>query len=90
MKLKAIKQIKGERVIVSKVDKERTSSGGIVIAESNDKQRDKGVVVKIIDSKVKDLKPGMLVLCSKRAGVYFDDIYFVLNTDDILCEVCDD
>lgn len=89
MKYKAIKQIKGERIIVKLIDTmdEVKSESGLIIAKTNEKTKHNTVLVEVVDSKVKELSPGTLVLCSQRAGTYLTDDLIILNTDDVLCEV---
>lgn len=89
MKLAAIKQINGERIIVKLIDNlnEQTTESGLIIAKTNMKTKHHAVLVEVVDSAIDEFKIGQRLLCSQRAGEYITDDVLVLNTGDILCRV---
>ncbi|MBI4006624.1 MAG: co-chaperone GroES [Gammaproteobacteria bacterium] len=84
-----------DRVIVKRMEEERTSAGGIVIPDSATEKPIQGKVIavgpgKILDNGEKrpvDLKVGEKVLFSKYSGTEVkidDEEYLVMREDDIL------
>ncbi len=84
-----------DRVIVKRMEEERTSSGGIVIPDSATEKPIRGEVIAVGPGKVQDngkklpvdLKVGDTVLFSKYSGTEVkidDEEYLVMREDDIL------
>ena len=84
-----------DRVIVKRMEEERTSSGGIVIPDSATEKPIRGEVIAVGPGKVQDngkklpvdLKVGDTVLFSKYSGTEVkidDEEYVVMREDDIL------
>jgi chaperonin GroES len=84
-----------DRVIIKRMEEERTSSGGIVIPDSAAEKPIKGKVIavgpgKILDNGERrpvDLKVGDTVLFGKYSGTEVkmnDEEYLVMREDDIM------
>ncbi len=84
-----------DRVIVKRMEEERTSSGGIVIPDSATEKPIRGEVIAVGPGKVQDngkqqpvdLKVGDTVLFGKYSGTEVkidDEEYVVMREDDIL------
>ena len=84
-----------DRVIIKRMEEERTSAGGIVIPDSATEKPIKGEVIavgagKILengDKRPVDLKVGDIVLFGKYSGteVKIDDVeYLVMREEDIM------
>jgi len=84
-----------DRVIVKRMEEERTSSGGIVIPDSATEKPIRGEVIAVGPGKVQDngkklpvdLKVGDTVLFGKYSGTEVkidDEEYHVMREDDIL------
>ena len=84
-----------DRVIIKRMEEERTSAGGIVIPDSATEKPIRGEVIavgagKILDNGDKrpvDLKVGDIVLFGKYSGteVKVDDVeYLVMREEDIM------
>lgn len=84
-----------DRVVVRRLDDERTSSGGIVIPDSAAEKPSKGEVIAVGSGKVLDngnshplaVKVGQKVLFGKYAGteVKLEGVeYIVMREDDIM------
>jgi chaperonin GroES len=84
-----------DRVIVKRMEEERTSAGGIVIPDSAAEKPIRGEVIAVGPGKVQDngkklpvdLKVGDKVLFSKYSGTEVkidDEEYLVMREDDIL------
>ncbi len=84
-----------DRVIVKRMEEERTSSGGIVIPDSATEKPIRGEVIAVGPGKVQDngkklpvdLKVGDTVLFGKYSGTEVkidDEEYLVMREDDIL------
>ncbi len=84
-----------DRVIVKRMEEERTSSGGIVIPDSATEKPIRGEVIAVGPGKVQDngkklpvdLKVGDTVLFGKYSGTEVkidDEDYLVMREDDIL------
>lgn len=85
-----------DRVIVKRMEEERTSTGGIVIPDSAAEKPIRGEVIavgpgKILENSEKrqpiDLKVGDTVLFGKYSGTEVkidDDEYLVMREDDIM------
>ena len=84
-----------DRVIVKRMEEERTSSGGIVIPDSAAEKPIRGEVIAVGPGKVQDngkqqpvdLKVGDTVLFGKYSGTEVkidDEDYLVMREDDIL------
>ena len=84
-----------DRVIIRRMEEERTSPGGIVIPDSATEKPSKGEVVavgkgKILDSgevRPLDLKPGDKVLFGKYSGTEVkmaDDELLVMREEDVM------
>ncbi len=84
-----------DRVIVKRMEEERTSSGGIVIPDSAAEKPIRGEVIAVGPGKVQDngkklpvdLKVGDTVLFGKYSGTEVkidDEEYVVMREDDIL------
>jgi len=84
-----------DRVIVRRMEEERTSSGGIVIPDSATEKPIRGEVIAVGPGKVQDngkklpvdLKVGDTVLFGKYSGTEVkidDEEYVVMREDDIL------
>ncbi len=85
-----------DRVIVKRMEEERTSAGGIVIPDSAAEKPIRGEVIavgpgKILENSEKrqpiDLKVGDTVLFGKYSGTEVkidDDEYLVMREDDIM------
>lgn len=87
-----------DRVIVKRMDEERTSAGGIVIPDSATEKPSKGEIIavgngKILDNgeiRALDLKAGDMVLFGKYSGteVKVDgDELLVMREDDIMAVI---
>ncbi len=87
-----------DRVVIKRMDEERTSPGGIVIPDSATEKPDKGEVVavgngKILDSgevRALDVKVGDKVLFGKYAGTTVkvdDDELLVMREEDIVAVI---
>lgn len=85
----------GDRVVVRRLEEERTSAGGIVIPDSATEKPSKGEVLAVGPGKVLDngsvnalsVKTGEKVLFGKYAGteVKLDGVeYIVMREDDIM------
>ncbi len=84
-----------DRVIVKRMEEERTSSGGIVIPDSATEKPIRGEVIAVGPGKVQDngkklpvdLKVGDIVLFGKYSGTEVkidEEEYLVMREDDIL------
>ncbi len=84
-----------DRVIVKRMEEERTSSGGIVIPDSATEKPIRGEVIAVGPGKVQDngkklpvdLKVGDTVLFGKYSGTEVkidEEEYLVMREDDIL------
>ena len=84
-----------DRVIVKRLEEQKTSSGGIVIPDSATEKPVQGEVVavgngKLLDNgelRALDLKKGDIVLFGKYSGTEVnvsDEDYLVLREDDIM------
>ena len=84
-----------DRVIVKRMEEEKTSAGGIVIPDSATEKPIRGEVIAVGDGKILDngekravdLKVGDKVLFGKYSGTEVkidDDEYLVMREDDIL------
>ncbi|HSR63626.1 MAG TPA: co-chaperone GroES [Gammaproteobacteria bacterium] len=84
-----------DRVIVKRMEEEKTSAGGIVIPDSATEKPIKGEVIAVGDGKILDngekravdLKVGDKVLFGKYSGTEVkidEDEYLVMREDDIL------
>ncbi len=87
-----------DRVVVKRVDEERTSPGGIVIPDSATEKPMRGEIVaigrgKVLengDTRAVDVKLGDVILFGKYAGteVKIDgDDYVVMREDDIMAVI---
>ncbi len=87
-----------DRVVIKRVEEERTTAGGIVIPDSAAEKPDRGEVIavgngKITDSgnvRALDLKVGDVVLFGKYAGTTVkvdDEELLVMKEDDVIAVI---
>ncbi|OGT59627.1 MAG: co-chaperone GroES [Gammaproteobacteria bacterium RIFCSPHIGHO2_12_FULL_43_28] len=84
----------GDRVIVQRLETERTSAGGIVIPDNAAEKPSKGKVVAVGpgkrldngDTRILDVKKGDNILFGKYSGseIKLDKDYLVLREEDIM------
>lgn len=87
-----------DRVVIKRMDEERTSPGGIVIPDSATEKPDKGEVIAVGNGKILDngevrgldVKVGDKVLFGKYAGTTVkvdDDELLVMREEDIVAVI---
>ena len=79
-----------DKIIGQRVGKENERDSGIIKTSTG---KEKPLVVKILESNVEDIRPGMHILIARYSGMEFDfrgDALLVIMPDDIVAIVGDE